>query len=72
MKKQPDDDEAFQANLELMRELVELGELMAKLSPEDFEKEFEELCAVFNPEALRRFLKHDIPWVRALLRKYEQ
>ena len=78
MNKQTDDkdDELDEfEKLEFTRDLVEIGEIMAELNPEDFEKEFEELrrgLKIDDPEKFRRFLKRDIPWARRVLKKYEQ
>jgi hypothetical protein len=79
MNKQTDDDELDEfEKLEFARDLADMAEIMSKLRPEDFEKEFEELCAGMeftdddpDHEAFRRFLMQGARWARAL-KKYEQ
>jgi hypothetical protein len=75
-----DEDELDEfEELQLARDLVEIAGLMMKLSPEEFEKEFEDLCSGLeftgcdlDHETFRKFLKQGAPWGRAVLRKYKQ
>jgi hypothetical protein len=79
MSKQPDDELDEFETLQMARNLVKLAETMMKLSPEEFEKELEELCAELeyvdddpDREALKEFLRYGAPWGRTVLRKYKQ